>query len=273
MQLSIITVGSRGKRVPGFPWSTAVALLCALGMAAARPAGAASDALLAAPEAVQTVALEDFGSYPLGTFPRAWKAKGSAAEAAAIYRVAEDDNKLRFLAARAEGQSVMIGLERSFEPTRYPYLRWRWRVRQLPSGADERAKSTNDSAAGVYVVFPGRLFIPRVLKYVWSTGAPVGMQQSSPAAHNTKIIVLESGPVNDAKRWRTVTVNVQHDYAALFGSEVPAARGIGLLTDANDTGSVAAADYAGFELLTSAPADAVDAALRHGVTSSGSITH
>lgn len=275
MQPSIVVAAPTEKPASRIPRAWIVVLaLYALGIATARPADATSDALLATPAAVQTIALEDFDDYPIGSFPRTWKARGNAKEAAVIYRVAEDNDNLRFLAARAEGNSVMIGLERPFEPARYPYLRWRWRVRQLPTGADERSRLTNDSAAGVYVVFPGRLLLPRVLKYVWSSGAPVGMRQSSPAASNTKIIVVESGPVRDAGKWRTVTVNVQDDYAALFGSEVPAARGIGLLTDANDTGSVAAADYAGFELLTVAPADPVDAAQRHGAAApSGAVTH
>jgi hypothetical protein len=202
------------------------------------------------------MALETFSAYPVGGFPRAWKVRGSMRDAQAIYRIAEEGDG-RFLSARADGQSVMIGLE----PSRYPYLRWRWRVRQWPTGADERRKATNDSAAGVYVVFPGRFFVPRVLKYVWSTTAPVGTRQPSPAAPNTKIIVLESGPAGEPA-WRTVTVDVQRDYAALFGEPAPAAQGIGILTDSNDTASVAAADYADFQLLTVA-VEPPDTALTH----------
>jgi hypothetical protein len=134
-------------------------------------------------------------------------------------------------------------------------------VRQCPTGADERRKATNDSAAGVYVVFPGRFFVPRVLKYVWSAAAPVGMRQPSPATSSTKIIVLESGALGEPA-WRTATVNVQRDYATLFGEPAPAAQGIGILTDGNDTASVAAADYADFQLLT-VDVEPPDTALTH----------
>ena len=218
-------------------------------------ASATTDGILASPGTVQIVRIEDFGNYPAGGFPSAWKVRGSRGDAAGIYRVTVGVESQHFLAARAEGSSVMIGLDHTFDPARYPYLRWRWRVRQLPTGGDERDGSTNDSAAGVYVIFPGMLpFTPRVLKYVWSTGAPVGTRGASPGYGNTKIIVLESGAPGESEAWRTAVVNVRDDYATLFGASPPAARGIGLLTDANDTSSVAAADYAAFELLSASPA-------------------
>ena len=200
-----------------------------------------------APHSNTPFQLENFTQYPLGTFPNVWKVRGRMTEAETIYRVSEEDGR-RFLAARADGDSIMIGLERPFDPAEYPFMRWDWRVRQLPAGGDERAKNTNDSAAGVYVIFPGNFFLPRVLKYVWSTGAPVGTRESSPAVSSTKIIVIESGD-SDSTQWRTATVNVKKDYETLFGSPPPRARGIGILTDGNDTSSVAAADYANFQLL------------------------
>ncbi len=233
----------------------------ALGLLAGSPVAASPDALPDAPGQVESMALETFGGYPVGGFPRAWKVRGSMRDAQAIYRIGEEAGGGRFLMARTNRQSVMIGLERPFDPSRHPYLRWRWRVRQWPTGADERRKATNDSAAGVYVIFPGRFIAPRVLKYVWSTTAPVGTRQPSPAASSTKIIVLDSGATAEPA-WRTVTVNVQRDYAALFGEPAPAARGIGILTDGNETASVAAADYADFQLL-SVNVEPPDTALTH----------
>lgn len=235
-------------------------LLCALTTGAAGTSLATSEGVLASPAAVQVLSVEDFNGYPVGSFPTAWKVRGGRDDAATVYRVVSGNRGERFLAARADGTSVMIGLDRPFEPERYPYLRWQWRVRQLPAGGDERGSATNDSAAGVYVIFPGRVpFAPRVLKYVWSARAPVGLRQPSPGYGNTRIIVVESGFAGAQDTWHTAVVNVRDDYTALFGGAPPAARGIGLLTDANDTRSLAAADYGTFELLSSAPG-AVDPA-------------
>jgi hypothetical protein len=247
-------------------------LLCVLLLAATTSVEAGDNLLVipGTPQPNSPFQLENFAAYPVGTFPDVWKVRGLAGDAAATYRVTEEEGR-RFLAARANGNSVMIGLERGFDPSQYPYLRWDWRVRQLPDGADERVKDTNDSAAGVYVIFPGNFFMPRVLKYVWSSSAPVGTREPSPAATSTKIIVLESG-ADGATQWRTVTVNVKGDYLALFGTEPPVARGIGILTDANDTGSVAAADYTNFELLRIAndPVDPAVSRAESGRETSGS---
>jgi hypothetical protein len=249
-----------------------VAFLAITG-AAANPALATTDGVLASPAAVHALVIENFNGYTSGSFPTTWKVRGDRGQAENVYRVGTENGSERFLAARANHSSVMIGLDWPFEPTRYPFMRWRWRVRQLPTGGDERASTTNDSAAGVYVIFPGRLpFTPKVLKYVWSARAPVGLRQPSPGYSNTKIIVIESGLGEDADAWRTAVVNVREDYTALFGAPPPGARGIGLLTDADDTGSLAEADYATFELLSRLP-DGVEAPAAATGFRAGTVSH
>jgi len=206
------------------------------------------------PEPIELVPLENFDTYDLHTFPSKWKSRGGDEAAAAVYHVAKDGKGGAFLAARADGSSVMIGLDHAFAPSHYPYLQWQWRVRSFPEGGNELSKATNDSAAGVYVVFPGRLpMFPRVLKYVWSTSAPVGSRERSPSYHDAAIIVLASGPASTPDAWRTEIVNVQHDYESIFGHAAPEARGIGILTDGDATETLAAADYAEFRLLTGLP--------------------
>jgi len=249
---------SRRQRLAGSgtAWrdrSRLLAFALSLAMAAATAPGLAAEAGEVPGAMTGSMILEDFAHYDIGTFPSRWKARGTEREARAIYRVSEDPEGGRFLAAQAAGTSVMIGLEQTFEPSAYPYLSWRWRVRTLPSGGDERTSATNDSAAGVYVVFPGRFpLLPRVLKYVWSTMAPVGLRRPSPVYDATKIIVLASGPATAPAQWITETVNVRADYEALFGGQAPAAKGIGLLTDGNDTNTLAAADYRDFRLSATA---------------------
>ena len=222
--------------------------------AAIAPDRALADGMPFDPGPVELVPLENFDSYELGTFPNKWQSRGGQEEATAVYHVSKDGKRGPFLAARADGSSVMIGLDHAFAPSRYPYLQWQWRVRSFPEGGNERSKTTNDSAAGVYVVFPGRLpLFPRVLKYVWSASAPVGSRERSPSYHDAAIIVLASGPANTPDAWRTEIVNVRHDYESIFGHAAPEARGIGILTDGDATATLAAADYADFRLLTRPP--------------------
>jgi hypothetical protein len=254
--MAVVRSAARAPMPPRARAARRVALWILVAMACAIPGRAAAvpDGLLANPATIQSVGLEDFSAYPIGAFPSAWQVRGNRDEAVAVYRVATEGTTRRFLSAHAAGHSVMIGLDHAFDPARFPYVRWDWRVRRHPAGGDERNGATNDSAAGVYVIFPGRLpFVPRVLKYVWSAQAPIGTRGASPGYDSTKIIVVDSGAIGGDAGWRTVAVNVRDDYAALFGTPAPVARGIGVLTDANDTASAAAADYAAFQLLAAAP--------------------
>jgi hypothetical protein len=117
----------------------------------------------------------------------------------------------------------------------------------LPVGGDERSKNTNDSAAGVYVVFDSKV-VPRVIKYVWSSTLPAGTQITSPVYWRSRVEVLQSGPPNQAGEWREETVNIYEDYKKFFESEPGEVQGIAILTDSDVTQSVAEADYDDFTL-------------------------
>ena len=204
--------------------------------------------------------LETFEECPPLAFPQQWKARGDENEARVIYQVTEDKGN-HFLHARADNQGIQIGLPHVFQPKEFPLLRWRWRVEQLPPGADERTEKTNDSAAAVYAIFDSRV-MPRVIKYVWSSTLPVGTHIDSPVYWRAKVVVLQSGP-SGAGEWRQETVNLYQDYKALFGFEPGEAQGIALLTDSDMTNSVAEADYDDFVLL---PAGSSPAAEQNGAT-------
>ena len=208
------------------------------------------------PPAHQPVLEETFEQYAVGTFPGRWEVRGDEAEARTIYRVAEEEAGNRFLRASAERQDIQIGLTKKFGPEQYPVLRWRWRVARLPTGGDERAKPTNDSAAAVYVVFDSRI-IPRAIKYVWSTTLPVGSTFTSPNYWRGKVIVLQSGPP-DSPAWRQETVNFYEDYKELFGFAPGEVQGVAILTDSDVTQSSAQADYDDLAVLPAAALDRRD---------------
>jgi hypothetical protein len=136
------------------------------------------------------IILETFDTSPLLTFPPRWQAHQDQEIARQIYRVAEENGN-RFLHAYAEHRGIEVGLVKVFRAQETPMLRWRWRALQLPPGADERVAATNDSAAGVWVIFDNRV-LPRALKYVWSTTQPVGTRVTNPGYWRARTIVLRS---------------------------------------------------------------------------------
>jgi hypothetical protein len=224
--------------------------LSLLFLLAAFPLLAEDEVLLSNQHNGQPLALETFERDQLLTFPTNWKVHGDAKEAERIYKVAEENDN-RFLHARAVNQGVQVGLTWSFESSHYPFLSWRWRVEQLPTGADESVKRGNDSAAGVYVLFDSRV-LPRVIKYVWSSSLPVSTRLKSPHYRRARIIVLQSGPATDGA-WYQETVNIYQDYKELFGGEPGKVEGIAVLTDSDNTQTQAEADYDDFILLSSIP--------------------
>lgn len=194
----------------------------------------------------QGVTLETFEADTLRAFPQRWNALKDAQVAQGIYLVDEEDGN-RFLRAFSEKQGILISLSHTFQPKTLPFLRWRWRVTQLPSGGDERTAHTNDSAAGVYVIYDNRV-MPRAVKYVWSTTLPVGTRVTNPGYWRARTIVLRTGPTK-LGTWQQETVNLYQDYKELFGTEPGEVQGIGLITSSDSTSSVAAADYDDFILL------------------------
>ncbi len=201
---------------------------------------------LAAATLLPTAALSQQGEKPLATFehqtpgrpPGGWKARGG--DARKVYVVREEGGR-KYLHADARDVSIQIGKEEEIDVRKTPVLAWRWRVAALPTGGDERKKETGDSAAGVYVVFGGWP-IPNTIKYVWSSTLPQGTRLESPFAGQTKIVVLRSGMAN-AGQWVGERVNVLEDYRTFFGKDPDPAKGIGILSDSDNTKSRSVADY------------------------------
>jgi len=157
------------------------------------------------------IVFDDFAGSAAGAFPNGWKVREESGRA--VYTVRAEGDR-RYLHAAARNLGVQAALERGWDLTAYPVLHWKWRSRQFPLGADEQA-GRNDSAVGVYAVFPYRALVVRTvkaLKYIWSEKVPKGTMLE--ASHGlTKMLVLESGAPPDRDRWVEERVNVAADYA------------------------------------------------------------
>lgn len=216
-----------------------VTLIAAAGMALAQAPASAPVA------SAECIVLDDFSSFKVGEFPVGWKVRED--EGQTVYRVAEESGR-HFLRAISRGLGVQAA--RETEPwnlATHPVLTWAWRPREFPRGADERRSATNDSPLAVYALVQySRIRGPKALKYIWSERVPVGSRLSS--NHGlTQVRVLRSGVPDSKDAWVEERVNVLRDWTAAFKeSEAPKPAGIAVLTDADDTRSVAAGDYANF---------------------------
>jgi Protein of unknown function (DUF3047) len=188
----------------------------------------------------------DYRDATVGEFPAGWQARDDAARA--TYRVVAEGG-LRFVRATAEGTGSQMGREFRWDATRAPILSWRWRPRLFPSGSDERESARNDSPLAVYAVFGATSVTTRAVKYIWSRVVPVGATLTTSRA---RTIVLRSGPPPD-EGWVTESVNARGDYERVYGEAPPAARGVAVLTDADQTRSRAIGDYGEFRVCPDRP--------------------
>jgi len=211
--------------------------------------------------------IEDFEKY--NSYPFAeWKHK-DVHDSYLIYSLIKENNN-KFLRAssliidtsaqlvkevnynRLTGKSQI-----NWDINKYPYLSWQWRVHLIPEEGNESVPDTNDSAAGIYVIFQKRI-IPYAgwkyqpvnwIKYVWSSTLPVGTfitreySKAGISLYTGKYFIVASGK-KDVGRWITFKRNVFEDYEKFFKAK-PKYNPIliGILTDANNTKSKVKADY------------------------------
>jgi hypothetical protein len=229
--LSAISLRMRSRRIGAGRWLAAAGLLLAgiAGTTLADPA---------------RIVLEDFTGGRVGEFPPGWSWRGKDDGKRKLYVVREENGR-RYLNARDDSQSVLIIKKVSWKLRDYPILTWRWRVKALPAGGDERLGPRNDSAAALYVVFSQNwVGIPKQIKYVWSTTLPVGTVADRKLIGRPRVQVLRSG-TSHVGEWVTERVNLYDDYRRIWGGEPDGKTvGIAILTDADATRSYAEADYA-----------------------------
>lgn len=204
-----------------------------------------------------SVLLENFEEYEPGTIPKYWyNQKGERRPALYSeknkadykYRVKEENgNKfLRYSGIEAKHLNFPL-VDKGLNIYETPILSWKWRVFELPDGANEDDDDRNDTAASIYVVFDmGRIAlfkkVPKTIRYTWSSTLQKGKELSK-FYGNQKIVVVESGPQNKGK-WITFERNIVEDYKQLFGDPPPKNPiAILILSDGNSTESYVKADY------------------------------
>lgn len=175
--------------------------------------------------------------------PAGWKrvdGKGT------VYSLVNDDSGLCLHAVSNHG-NMSIGKKLSVAVEDYQTASWRWKVVRFPDGGREDIKKKNDSPAGIYIMLKDGFFF-KSLKYVWSDTLPAGTMVPSKYNSNVKIIVLESGTAHQGQ-WVPEKVNLKEDIARYIGKNLTQIIGVGILTDADNTSSLAEAYYADFMLL------------------------
>ena len=173
-----------------------------------------------------------------------------------FYRIAGEQSPnsktnhfLRFDGIKAKHLNFPLHQVKNLDLNETPVLSWKWRIWDIPAGADERNNKINDTAASVYVVFKVKRMalvkeVPQSIRYTWSSSLPIGTEISTFFGHQKIVVVGTGQPSNLDGEWMAFSRNLKEDYERLFGEKMPAnPLAILLLSDGDSTNDFAKADY------------------------------
>jgi hypothetical protein len=242
--------------------------LLALGGCATTP----DDGLLSSTEVVQTLAFESAPVIEVARFSR--KKVGEPLPARwrpyiilpskprTEYRLVDTGDGI---ALEGFAERAASGLYRRLriDPHVHSHLEWRWRVPRLIPGADARVAAREDSPVRLMISFHGdaqkmdvesraKLRLAKALSgqslpyatlmYVWSNQLAPGTVVNNPHIDRIRMIVVESG-ARRLGRWVEVRRHLVEDFRKAFGEEPGDIVAVGLMTDADNTGSTARGVY------------------------------
>lgn len=159
-----------------------------------------------------------------------------------VYSIVQIDGRK---ALRAVSKNTASGLVKKIEKdsSRYPLLRWSWKIERTLKRENATKKSGDDFVARVYVVFPRVLFWKtRAINYVWSAKLPKGTAIPNAYTANAVMVAVESGD-GKAGTWVNEERNIFDDYKMYFGEDPPPLGAVALMSDTDNTGDEAVAYF------------------------------
>ena len=227
----------------------AALLLCLVGVAAGVSAQAPSP--------------PRFSAAPAGALPASWQHLLLAANKQPTeYSLAADDGVV-VLRANSRNAASFLAWRTDYDPRAFPWLTWRWKVVRPIAGADTRDRKREDAPARVMVSFAGDSSkLPATdrataalaeaisghplpyawLMYVW--GAKVARDSVTISALTPRIRMIAVASDDDQTgRWLDYRRNIADDFRRAFGEEPGRVTAIQVMTDTDNTGSVAEAFY------------------------------
>ncbi len=166
------------------------------------------------------------------------------------------DQGRRVLRIRSSSSASSWVAPVGIDASRWPLLRWQWKVSHSLAGSDLRTRRGDDYAARLYVFFdlrleqlelPDRLRIrasralsgvdvpTAALCYVWGHAQPAGSTAWNPYTDRLRMVVVDSGDAH-AMQWRSLERDVRRDWAEAFGGPMPSISGVAVGADTDNTG-------------------------------------
>jgi hypothetical protein len=191
-----------------------------------------------------------------------WHARALPGKRPTRYAVSFDGHEAA-IEAQADASASMLRHALRREPEALGKLGFSWRVPALMEAADVRDRDREDAVVRVLLAFEGsegrlspanRLLFDlaegvtgerppyATLMYVWDRHAPAESVVVNARTDRIRQIVVESGPAGLAS-WRHYERDIAADFRRAYGEAPGPLVGVGLMTDADNTGARARALY------------------------------
>lgn len=231
----------------------------------------APESTQAAGDAGRAIAIQQIAQSPWGvnTLGARWEHFGVPGKQATRFTYEVVDGRHAVVADARSSASLLRKTVR-VEPQSLERIRFSWKVPALIPTADMSHRDKDDSPVRIVLAFDGdrSRFSPRdmllaeltraitgeempyaTLMYAWSNTAPVGSVINNPRTDRIRKLVLESGP-ESLGRWRDYERDVRADFERAFGEPAGALVGVAIMTDTDNTRSVAQAWYGPVQVMT-----------------------
>jgi Protein of unknown function (DUF3047) len=168
----------------------------------------------------------------------------------------ERDGGRHVLRAESNASASAIVYKESFDASRYPKVKWRWKVSTVYTKGNARSKTGDDYPIRVYIMFEydpekagawdritygiakslyGEYPPHSSLSYVWASTDDADRFVVSPYTDKAMMVLLESGAAK-AGTWVDEEVDILADYEKAFKARPPARARIAIMNDSDNTG-------------------------------------
>jgi len=155
-----------------------------------------------------------------------------------------NDADIQYLQAISQASASGLVRKMTINLEKTPYLNWSWRTDKVFESNNERLKEGDDYPARIYIIVSGGWLFwkTQALNYVWSSNQVVGSHWPNAYTANAHMLAIRSGP-NQQQQWRSEKRNVRQDLKTYFGKDITEVHAVAVMTDSDDTGEAAQADY------------------------------
>ena len=184
-----------------------------------------------------------------------WTYKGKLGTDDAVFTIeAMDGGKVLKLVSKKGTGSLLYDIS-GIDLKKYPYMRWKWRVDELPKDADGEVPDKDDQAIGIYIG-SGSSFSQESIAFRWETKTAKG--KTGFVRYGMGMVKVHWVSVRNEKdglkRWYVDECNLYQEMKKVFSGKIPEKKAITLSANSQYTGTASVA-YLEYIEFSSVPLD------------------